>query len=202
MNNTAVKPQIAVIASDTLTGVGLRAILEKIIPFAAVRLFGSYAEFAADGHDGFAHCFVDAATFAAYADFFADPARSSRTIVLTGSEPPRGAECSAHINICSSEEQIVREILRLHGRGHAHGHPSYQSGNASDIQSPLSQREGEVLALVARGMLNKQIADRMEISLTTVISHRRNITRKLGIKSVAELTIYAVTHGYADSQSV
>ena len=202
MNNSAVKPQIAVIASDTLTGVGLRAILEKIIPFAAVRLFGSYAEFAADSHDGFAHCFVDAATFAAYSDFFADPARNSRTIVLTGSEPPRGAECSAHINICSSEEQIVREILRLHGRGHAHGHPSYQNGNASDLQSPLSQREGEVLALVARGMLNKQIADRMEISLTTVISHRRNITRKLGIKSVAELTIYAVTHGYADSQSV
>ena len=56
--------------------------------------------------------------------------------------------------------------------------------------------------MIARGLINKQIADRMGISLTTVISHRRNITEKLGIKSVAGLTIYAVMHGYVDAESI
>ena len=45
-------------------------------------------------------------------------------------------------------------------------------------------------------------ADRLHISLTTVISHRRNITEKLGIKSVPSLTIYAVMHGYVEADQV
>ena len=53
----------------------------------------------------------------------------------------------------------------------------------------------EVLALVARGFLNKEIADQLCISLPTVISHRKNICEKLHLRSVSSLTIYAVTHG-------
>ena len=60
----------------------------------------------------------------------------------------------------------------------------------------LSGREAEVLALIARGYMNKEIADRLQIGLTTVISHRRNIMEKLGIRSVAGLAIYAMTAGY------
>ena len=64
---------------------------------------------------------------------------------------------------------------------------------------PLSGREAEVLALIARGYMNKQIADSLQIGLTTVISHRRNIMEKLGIRSVAGLAIYALTAGYVDA---
>ena len=48
----------------------------------------------------------------------------------------------------------------------------------------------------------KEIADKLNISLTTVISHRKNITEKLGIKSVAGLTIYAVMHGYVEADRI
>ncbi len=63
---------------------------------------------------------------------------------------------------------------------------------------PLTPRELDVLRLVTQGLLNKEIADRLEISLHTVISHRKNITAKLGIKTVSGLTIYALMHGLVE----
>jgi DNA-binding CsgD family transcriptional regulator len=67
-----------------------------------------------------------------------------------------------------------------------------------DVVGPeieISKREAEVLALVVRGFINKEIADQLCISLPTVISHRKNICEKLHMHSVSALTIYAVTHG-------
>ena len=49
-----------------------------------------------------------------------------------------------------------------------------------------------MLIAIAKGMMNKEIADQMNISIHTVISHRKNITRKTGIKSVSGLTVYAL----------
>jgi DNA-binding NarL/FixJ family response regulator len=63
----------------------------------------------------------------------------------------------------------------------------------------LSPREKEVLQLVAQGLINKEIADQLHIGLTTVISHRKNIVGKLGITTLAGLTVYAYTHGYLDN---
>ena len=51
---------------------------------------------------------------------------------------------------------------------------------------------------MARGMLNKEIADRYHISIYTVITHRKNITRKTGIKTVAGLTVYALLNNLID----
>jgi|SRR5512133_2449141 DNA-binding CsgD family transcriptional regulator len=56
----------------------------------------------------------------------------------------------------------------------------------------ISQREKEVLRLVALGMTNKEIADKLFISTHTVMTHRKNITAKLGIRTIAGLTVYAV----------
>ena len=62
--------------------------------------------------------------------------------------------------------------------------------NTDDVE--LSKRETDVLVAVAKGMMNKEIADQMNISIHTVISHRKNITRKTGIKSISGLTVYAL----------
>jgi len=62
----------------------------------------------------------------------------------------------------------------------------------------LTHREKEVLQLVAQGLMNKEIADKLQIGLTTVISHRKNIVAKLGIKTIPGLTVYAYTQGYLD----
>lgn len=56
----------------------------------------------------------------------------------------------------------------------------------------LSDREKEILVAVAKGMTNKEIADLHNISIHTVISHRKNISRKTGIKSVSGMTVYAL----------
>ena len=66
---------------------------------------------------------------------------------------------------------------------------------AADESYELSDRETEVLLLVAQGCSSKDIADRLCISIHTVNTHRKNITRKTGIKSVAGLAVYAMIHG-------
>lgn len=66
----------------------------------------------------------------------------------------------------------------------------------------LSKREIDVLVAVAKGMMNKEIADQMNLSIHTVISHRKNITRKTGIKSVSGLTVYALLNNLIDETEV
>ena len=66
----------------------------------------------------------------------------------------------------------------------------------------LSRRETDVLVAVAKGMMNKEIADLMNISIHTVISHRKNITRKTGIKSVSGLTVYALLNNLIDENEL
>ena len=66
----------------------------------------------------------------------------------------------------------------------------------------LSKRETDVLVAVAKGMMNKEIADEMNISIHTVISHRKNITRKTGIKSVSGLTVYALLNNLIDEKDL
>ena len=61
-----------------------------------------------------------------------------------------------------------------------------------DENTSLSQRELDVIRLISVGYSNREIAEELCISIHTVISHRKNITTKLGIKSAAGLTIYAV----------
>jgi len=63
----------------------------------------------------------------------------------------------------------------------------------------LSARENEITALIARGNTNKEIADKLHLSHHTVHTHRRNILKKLGAKSVSELTVYAMNVGLIKS---
>ena len=78
--------------------------------------------------------------------------------------------------------------------------------HVAEVEKPhqeiLSSREIEVLVLITKGLINKEIADKLNISLTTVITHRKNITEKLGIKSVSGLTIYAVMNGYIEADRI
>jgi DNA-binding NarL/FixJ family response regulator len=66
----------------------------------------------------------------------------------------------------------------------------------------LSQREKEVIGCVVRGLSNKETAERLFLSVHTVITHRRNIARKLQIHSPAGLTIYAIVNKLVDLNEV
>ena len=74
--------------------------------------------------------------------------------------------------------------------------------NGQDANETLSDRERDVIIALVQGMSNKEIADHLYISVNTVITHRRNIARKLQIHSPAGLTIYAIVNGLVDISAV
>ena len=67
-----------------------------------------------------------------------------------------------------------------------------------DNGNELSVREQEILTAVAKGKSNKEIADEFNLSIHTVITHRKNISHKLGINSISGLTIYAIINKLID----
>ena len=77
----------------------------------------------------------------------------------------------------------------------------FKAGSGRNTDA-LSDRERDVIIGVVQGLQNKEIADRLCISVNTVITHRRNIARKLQIHSPAGLTIYAIVNGLVDISSV
>lgn len=190
------RPAIAVVTPNILMGLGLKTILEKIIPAAEVEVFGAAETFAEAEPDRFFHFFVAAQLFTAHATLFRT--LRGKAILLTDGRPRAAYAGMHHLNVYTSEERIVHDILRMHREGHRteHSLPAIPRQEPS----PLTAREAEVLTLIARGCINKQIAQHLHIGLTTVISHRRNIMAKLGMRSVAELAIYAASAGYAGSE--
>lgn len=67
-----------------------------------------------------------------------------------------------------------------------------KTGKTEKSDEPISAREKNILKHIALGLTNKEIADQLFISIHTVVTHRKNITQKLGIKSVSGLTVYAI----------
>lgn len=66
----------------------------------------------------------------------------------------------------------------------------------------LSNRETDVLICVAKGMTNKDISDMLNISVHTVVTHRKNIVKKTGIKSVSGLTVYALLNNLVEESDI
>ena len=188
-------PEIAIIEQNTLAALGLRTIIEELIPDAVIRTFASFGQLTDDTPDMYAHYFVSAQIYFAHTAFFLK--RKPKTIVLSSGEQPQ-LNGVPTLDCTLPQDRLVKAIVSLRRYGHRpNAHPA-----VSNTEHDLSPREIEVLVLVTKGYINKEIAERLNISLTTVISHRKNITEKLGIKSVSALAIYAVMHGYVNPDSV
>lgn len=196
------RPRIAIISANSLMNIGLKAIIERLMPMGEVCLFSSAEDVVAQPDDSFAHFFVSAQVFADNGRYFLE--RKRKTIILVSTPQTIFPAYMHTLNISQSEEDMVRDILRLHSSGHHHAHGTTPCHTEMiEVETPtLSEREREVLALVVRGFLNKEIAEALNISINTVISHRRNIVEHLGLRSVSALTIYAVTHGIVDIEEI
>ena len=146
--------------------------------------------------DHYLHFFVDVGVLLADRAFYLQ--QRQKTIVLTTQTEHEKVLSDFHcLCITGSEDQLVRSVLGLMRTGHSR-HQVDPKASMPQKQPLLSPREIEVLALVAQGFINKEIAEKLNISLTTVITHRKNITEKLDMRSVSALTIYAVMNGYVD----
>lgn len=77
-----------------------------------------------------------------------------------------------------------------------------QSDDDESDTAPLSDREKDVLVCLSKGLKNNEIADQLNISVHTVITHRKNIVRKTGIKSVAALTVYAILNNLIEEKDI
>ncbi len=103
---------------------------------------------------------------------------------------------------CQVEDKIFVPVVERLER-HIEENPQQRDSDTDSAESdPLSQREREIIACVARGMSNKEIADHLCISVNTVTTHRRNLAQKLQIHSPAGLTIYAVLNGLVDINTI
>lgn len=189
-------PQIAIISANTLEAMTLRSLLSDITPGVDVVCYHTIEEYTAAA-PVVAHLFVSAKVLFENMELFRPLLR--RTMVIAeGDNTPFAQSGIRTIDATASESAIVRQILHIHQAGHPtgrHPHDMHKDGaerKNSDEVSLLSQREKEVLALLVKGYINKEIADKLNISLTTAIFHRNNISEKLKTRSLGRLTIYAV----------
>ena len=194
------RPKIAIIDANTLAVLGLKQMLQTAMPIMTVDTFGSFAELEANHPEQFFHYFVAMNVVLEHKAFFLD--QRKKTIVLTLSRETTSQLSEFH-SLCINvpEEELVRSLLMLEQHAHGHGQNLPQMPKALQ-RKILSDREIEVMSLIVQGYINKEIADKLNISLSTVITHRKNIMDKLGLRSVSALTIYAVTHGYVDINTI
>ncbi|PCH77609.1 MAG: hypothetical protein COB98_02955 [Flavobacteriaceae bacterium] len=88
------------------------------------------------------------------------------------------------ITITETAKNIISKLIKI---------SQHQKIDSSNQQATLTERETDILIHLIDGLSNKEIANTLSISIHTVISHRKNITEKTGIKSLPGLTIYAIT---------
>ena len=194
------RPRIAIIDANTLAVIGLKQILENVMPIMAVDSFGSLAELIVNQPAQYVHYFVSMDIVLSNRTFFGE--RKRKTIVLTLSLDSM-SQLSGFKSLCINvpEQELVRSLLML--EQHAHGRGEHLPPMPAVLNKKiLSDREIEVMSLIVQGYINKEIAEKLNIGLATVITHRKNIMEKLGMKSVSALTIYAVMHGYVDINKI
>ena len=194
------RPKIAIIDPNTLAALGLKQLLQHVMPIMTVDTFGSFAELSTSRVDEYFHFFTAMSIVLENKTFFS--AHQRKTIVLTLSLDTNSQLSEFHcLCINQTEQNLVRSLLMLEQLAHGKGQHLPTMPKALQ-QKILSDREVEVMSLIVQGYINKEIADRLNIGLSTVITHRKNIMEKLGMKSVSALTIYAVMHGYVDINTI
>ena len=194
------RPKIAIIDSNTLATLGLKQILQNVMPIMTVDTYGSFSELCSNNPESYFHYFVSMEIVLRNRPFFLE--RRHKTIVLTLSLSDASQLSDFHsLYINQPEHLLVKAILALQQHAHAKGKNLPKMPKVLE-QKILTDREIEVMSYIVQGNTNKEIADILNISMATVITHRKNIMDKLGMKSVSALTIYAVMHGYVDINKI
>ena len=193
--------KIAIVDSNILACMGLERILEELIPVAEIVTCESFEELLSKEEAEFIHYFVSSRIYFEHTAYFR--AKRGRSIVMVGGE--MSINGVATLNVCQSEAALIHELVALQRHGHHENMPRHAVGQGMDaphVLSPkeplLSARETEVALLLCQGCINKEVADKLNIGLTTVITHRKNIMEKLGARSLADVIVYCVMNGIYD----
>jgi DNA-binding CsgD family transcriptional regulator len=172
--------KVAIVTADTARAVGLRWILSHYFDLEAllVEIDDAMPTVLDDVETSATVYIVDADVCCSMSEFFI-PRRQRASII--------GVQ-EGMFTMNQSEGDMVEELRRRLD--------AMSMVTVEQAAPGLSQREVEVLRHIAMGHLNKEIADALGISINTVLSHRKNITAKLGIRSASGLSVYAMMNGY------
>ena len=187
--------RIAIIDSNSLSSIALQSILIDIIPQVEVQIYSSVQQLQDNQSDEIVHYFASSNIVFNSMDFFV-PLKRKTIVLCEGDGKLMRDNGFRTLNISQPENSLLKELLSLHQMGHPHGHANLeQKHGAGAVSTELSSREQEVLKYVVLGYFNKEIAEKLHITMATVAFHRNNISEKLGSRSLGHLTIYAVMHG-------
>lgn len=186
--------KFAIIESNVLASLGLKQLLGDIMPMVDIEIFSSVEDLK-NSYEHYVHYFVSSRIYFENTIYF----RSfpHQIVVLVAGDMQIAGVMT--LNVCQSESELAKSVIRLQSSGHKHNtkapaniRPQHQE------QELLSSREVEVAVLLSKGFINKEIADKLCISITTVITHRKNIMEKLHARSLADVIIYSVMNGLID----
>ena len=178
--------KVAILCSDTLSALGLKTLLKDHFSLDASIISHEQHQLLTDMamSSDFDFFIVDENTLIQNLNFFL-PCRN-KVILASTSKKTESDHSLNTITTIDSAESIVSALGKI----------LKSSQQPTQKSNALSSREIEVLKLVAAGKLNKEIASELNISINTVLTHRKNMTAKLGIKSTSGLSFYAIMNGF------
>ena len=192
-------PCIAIIDRNTLGATALRNILWSTFSDVEVHLYNSMDSFIRDSNRHFIHFFIESDILFRHIDEFIT-LRKQTTVLSVGRNRRFAEEGFNILDISMSEAEITDRLLHIQLISRFEDPQEIKRNKG--IGEALSSREKEVLKLMIKGLINKEIAQQLEISVTTVIFHRNNICEKLQTRSIGKLTIFAVLSGIVDINEI
>jgi DNA-binding CsgD family transcriptional regulator len=200
--------EIAIISNNMLENIGLKLILENLVPVAEVMVFYDINEMRKEQDKTFIHYFITPQVLRQDPFFFVTQQR--KTIIMTTEDI-----CSTNIpndfhtvKVDTPLHELIQQLLSLLAMGH-HPFQHFPESAVDGLQKGrkeknplLTVREADILRNVALGKSSKEIAKELKVSLSTVVTHRKNIMDKINAHSATKLVIYAVTHGYVNPEDI
>lgn len=184
--------RIAIVEPAEVVGEGIAAMLSRSADTEVVLLAKSLAEVAPRVRIGDIDALFVSVGLTSQLDSYSE----LDNLVLIGiqsalTDSNMLARYASVVTIYSTEQEVMQALGDAMNKAADNNHADSHE---------LSERERDVLVLVAQGYTNKEIATELNISPHTVISHRKNIVYKTGIRSVAGLTVYAVLNKLINSE--
>lgn len=200
------KPKFAIICHNVLSAMGLKSLLGDIVNFADIITFSNVNDFR-QSTDHFFHYFVSQKVLSDNLVFFME--NTKHVIVFNDTDSLESVPSVFHqINANVSKQVFLKNLIMLM----QHNHSNYEKipeniahairKHDQDTRIKLTKREKEILREIALSKSSKEIADNLNISLSTVLSHRKNIMEKFKAHSSTKLIIYAVMHGLVRADEI